>query len=175
MPHRIHRALDGELPADALTPQERAELQRYRAIVGTALEPIRQLPPINVTSAVMRRVAPGPGAILRALAAAAHWLWSPRPLTVRPAFALAGALAVAAVVSTPVLQTATPTNPAPARVIVQFRLGDVDAREVALGRLQRWRPSTGYTRCAGWSVDALEPGPTVFAEVHLTSIRSRPA
>lgn len=156
---RIHRALDGELPADGLSPQEFGELRRYRASIGTALEPIRYLPPIDVTSAVMRRVRAGPGPVGRALAAVGRWLWAPRALTVRPAFALAGALALAVVVFTSFSHSATP---APARVIVQFRLGDAQAREVALvGDFNGWRPEHQMHRSADgvWSVDvALEPG-----------------
>jgi len=158
---RIHRALDGELPADGLTPQELGELRQYRATIGTSLEPIRYLPPIDVTSAVMRRLASGPGPVARALAALGHWLWSPRAVTVRPAFALAGAVALAVVVSTAFLHSATPA-PGPARVIVQFRLGDAEARDVALvGDFNGWRPEHRMHRSADgvWSVDvALEPG-----------------
>jgi hypothetical protein len=164
MRDRIQQALDGELPADALTPEERAELHRYRATIGTALEPIRRLPSIDVASELMSRVAPGPGPLRRTLDAVVDWLWSPRAFTVRPAFALAGALALAAVVSTSLLQSATAVNPgsAAARVIVQFRLGDAGAREVALvGDFNGWRPEHRLHQVAAgvWSVDvALEPG-----------------
>jgi hypothetical protein len=158
----MHRALDGELPADGLTPEERAELHRYRAMIGTTLEPLRRFPPIDVASAVARRVAPSPGPVRRALAAAARWLWSPRPLTLRPAYALAGALAVAAVISISVLQPATPVRPAPARVLVQFRLGDLGAHEVALvGDFNGWQPEHRLHQVESgvWSVDvALAPG-----------------
>jgi hypothetical protein len=162
MDDRMHRALDGELPADGLTPEERAEMHRYRAIIGTALEPLRRLPAIDVASAVARRVAPRPGPVRRTLAAAALWLWSPRPLTLRPAYALAGALAVTAVISTSVLQPATPAQPATARVIVQFRLGDPGAHEVALvGDFNDWHPEHRLHQVESgvWSVDvALAPG-----------------
>jgi hypothetical protein len=165
MDDRIQRALDGELPADGLTPRERAELQLYRAMIGTALEPIRQLPAIDIAGTVMRRVRPGPGRARRALSAAARWLWSPRALTLRPAYALAGGLAVAAAVSTSVLQPAAPVNlPAatPARVIVQFRLGDAGAHEVALaGDFNGWHPihRLHQAEAGVWSVDvALAPG-----------------
>ncbi len=162
MHHRIQQALDGELPADALTPDERAELQRYRATLGTALEPIRQLPSIDVVSGVMTRVALGAGPMRRSLDALVNWLWSPRALTVRPAFALAGALAIVAVVSTFLLQSATAVDPTPARVIVQFRLGDPGASQVALvGDFNGWQPEHRLNQVAAgvWSVDvALEPG-----------------
>ncbi|MGH7513052.1 MAG: glycogen-binding domain-containing protein [Gemmatimonadales bacterium] len=165
MHDRIQRALDGELPVDGLTPAERDELQSHRAIVGIALEPIRQLPAIDVTRDVMRLLRPQPGPVRRALAAAARWLWSPRALTLRPAYALAGALAVAAVLSTTVLRPATPLSPpagAPARVLVQFRLGDTQAHEVALvGDFNGWHPEQRLHQVEPgvWSVDvALEPG-----------------
>ncbi|HUF35681.1 MAG TPA: glycogen-binding domain-containing protein [Gemmatimonadales bacterium] len=163
MDDRMQRALDGELPADGLTPQERVELQQYRAVLGTALEPISRLAPIDVTADVMRRL-PAPRLAHRPLAAALDWLWSPRAVKVRPAVALAGALAVAAVISLSILQPATPATLAavPARVLVQFRLGDADAREVALvGDFNGWRPEQRLHQVAAgvWSVDvALEPG-----------------
>lgn len=160
MDDRIHRALDGELPADGLTPEERAELHRYRAIIGTSLGPLRQLPAIDVAAAVARRVAPRPGLVRRALAAAARWLWSPRSFTLRPAYALAGAVALAAVISVSVLQPAT--RPAPSRVLVQFRLGDAGAHEVALvGDFNGWQPAhrLHQVEAGVWSVEvALTPG-----------------
>ena len=162
MNDRIQRALDGELPADGLTPAEREQLQRYRAIVGTALGPIRRLPAIDVLPAVMRAVRPEPGPARRAIAAAARWLWSPRALTLRPAYALAGALVLAAVVSAPVLRPATPGPAAPGRVMVQFRLGDAEAREVALvGDFNGWHPTNRLHQVQPgvWSLDvALAPG-----------------
>jgi hypothetical protein len=162
MADRIHRALDGELAPDALTPEERAELQRYRAILGTALEPIRAMPAIHIAPAVMRRLAqPRPSLVTR-LAAAARWLWSPRPIALRPAYALAGALAVATVISIPLLQHTMPVVAVPARIVVQFRLADTAAREVALiGDFNAWRPEHRLRRVADgvWAVDvALAPG-----------------
>jgi len=162
MDDRIQRALDGELPPDGLTPEERAELQRCRAIIGTALEPIRRLPAIDVAAEVARRVSRGPHAARRPFAAVASWLWAPRALTLRPAYALAGALAVAAVISIPVLHPATRMSQAPARVLVQFRLGDAGAREVALvGDFNGWHPEQRLHQVEPgvWSVDvALAPG-----------------
>ena len=162
MDDRIHRALDGELPGDGLTPGERAELHQYRAAIGTALGPLRQLPSIDIAADVMRRVAPGPSPAGRLARAMARWLWAPRAFTVRPAFGLAGALLLALAVSLPLLQSATPAVAAPARVIVQFRLGDARAHEVALvGDFNGWRPEHRLHQVSAgvWSVDvALEPG-----------------
>jgi hypothetical protein len=164
MDDRIQRTLDGELPHGGLTPDERMELQRRSAIIGTALGPIRRLPAIDVASEVMRRVAPRPNPMRRALAAVGHWLWSPQALTLRPAYALAGALALAAVISTAALHPAAPMThaAAPARVVVQFRLGDPGAREVALaGDFNGWHPDHRLHQVEPgvWSVDvALAPG-----------------
>jgi hypothetical protein len=164
MDDRIHRALDGELPADGLTPDERMELQRHCAIIGTALGPIRRLPAIDVASEIMRRVAPRPNPMRHVLAAVGRWLWSPRAVTLRPAFALAGALALTAVISKAALQPAAPMShaTAPARVVVQFRLGDPGAREVALaGDFNGWHPEHRLHQAEPgvWSVDvALAPG-----------------
>ena len=164
MDDRIQRTLDGELPHGGLTPDERMELQRRSAIIGTALGPIRRLPAIDVASEVMRRVAPRSNPMRRALAAAGHWLWLPQALTLRPAYALAGALAVTAVISRAALQSAVPMNhaAAPARVVVQFRLGDPGAREVALvGDFNGWHPEHRLHQVEPgvWSVDvALAPG-----------------
>src|SRR5829696_8826342 len=63
MNDRIMRALDGEVSADQLTHEERAELQHYRAAICTALAPVQHLAPIDVESAVMCRVAPEPGPV----------------------------------------------------------------------------------------------------------------
>ena len=162
MDDRIQRALDGELPAERLTPHERAELQRYRAMIGTVLEPIRRVPAINVVPEVMRRVAPRANRMRRGFAAAARWLWSPRALTLRPVYALAGTLAIAAVISASLSQPATPGPAAPARIMVQFRLGDAQAREVSLaGDFNGWQPSHRLheVQPGVWAVDvALPPG-----------------
>jgi hypothetical protein len=170
MADRIMRALDDELPIDSLTPTEREELQRYRAIIGVALEPVRRLPAIDVAPAVLRHVAPRPNVVHRAMAAAARWLWSPRALTLRPAYALAGALAVVALAFTagrrPTGSESTGSGMAgagaPARVLVQFRLGDAEAHSVALvGDFNGWHPEQRLHQVEPgvWSVNvALEPG-----------------
>ena len=163
MNDRIQRALDGDLAPDQLTPDERTELRLYRATICRALAPIQQLGSIDVTSEVLRRVTPGP--LRRALDAVRDWLWSPRTvsLSVRPAFAMAGALAIAAVVSMSVLESAPAVGDLhPARMVVQFRLGDPAAREVTLaGDFNGWRPEHRLHQISAgvWSVDvALEPG-----------------
>jgi hypothetical protein len=172
MVDRIHQALDGELPIDGLTPAEREELHWRRAMVGIALEPIRRLPAIDVSAVVMDRVAPRRTSVHRAMAAAARWVWSPRPLSLRPAYAMAGAVAIVALffasLTRPPLSggsvstTAALGTAAPARVLVQFRLGGVEAHDVALiGDFNGWHPEHRLHQLEPgvWSVEvALEPG-----------------
>lgn len=176
MADRIQWALDGELPIDMLTPTEREELQRQRAIIGMALQPIRRLPEIDVAAAIMRRVAPRPPVVHRARGAAAgavRWFWAPKALTLRPAYAMVGGLAVVALLyranvrptpsASPVAPTSVaPTSVAPTRVLVQFRLGDAQAHDVALiGDFNGWRPEH--------RLHQLQPG------VWTVDVRSRPA
>lgn len=163
---RIQRALDGELPIDGLTPGEREELQRHRARIDMALAPIRCMPAIDVAPAVLRHAGlrfTRPRRAMATLARAVDWLWSPRTLTLRPAYALAGAVALVAAASLAMLRSAMPAAvPAPAQVIVQFRLGDAEARDVALvGDFNGWHPAhrLHQVQAGVWSVDvALTPG-----------------
>jgi len=172
MADRIQRALDGELPIDTLTPTERAEVQRHRAMIGIALGRIRRLPTIDIAPAVMRRVAAREGVVHRtraAVAAAARWLWSPRAVPLRPAYAMAGALGVLVVAhaaqtrpAASEVAVAATTAAAPTRVLVQFRLGDAEAHDVTLvGDFNGWHPEHRLHQIdpGVWSVDvALEPG-----------------
>jgi hypothetical protein len=162
MDDRIHRALDGELSPHQLSAEERMELHRLHATICRTLLPITRLSAIDVAPEVMARVAPRP--VRRAYGRVIDWLWSPRALslTIRPAFAMSGVLAVAAVLSLFARGSAASRDHAPARVIVQFRLGAQAAREVALvGDFNGWRPHQRLHQIAAgvWSVDvALEPG-----------------
>jgi Glycogen recognition site of AMP-activated protein kinase len=171
MADRIQWALDGELPIDMLTPTEREELQRQRAIIGMALEPIRRLPEVDVAAAVMHRVARRPRVVHRAraaVAAAVRWLWAPTALTLRPAYAMAGGVAVVALLYRANVRPTPSTSPiatasvAPARVLVQFRLGDAQAHDVALiGDFNGWQPQhrLHQVQPGVWTVDvALQPG-----------------
>jgi hypothetical protein len=173
MNDRIQRALDGELPADRLTPDELAEYHRYRADLCTALRPIHRLAQIDVAPEVMRRVAAlSAPAWRRSLGAMLDWLWRPQALslTLRPAFAMAALVLVAlAWAATPARRAApqpvaTGDGARATRILVQFRLGDPEAREVALvGDFNGWHPRAEqrlHRMAPGvWSVEiALEPG-----------------
>lgn len=168
---RIHQALDGDLPVDQLTAPEAEAYRQYLQALGQALNAQPPLPRIDVAASVMRRVSPAharhsPAARLKR---ALGWLWAPRSVTVRPAFAAAFVIALAALATVralqpaagPQLQIATDTTGA-VRILVQFRLGAADASEVALvGDFTSWKPGHQLHQIAPgvWAVDvALEPG-----------------
>lgn len=160
MADRIQQALDGELPVSELSPEECNALQRYRTVIGTALRPVQQFGFVDVTPEVMDRIAPG--RLRRALDALIRAVWAPRALSVRPVFGFAGSVAVAALLWHSASTVRHPAPPVPGRVLVQFRLGDLQAREVALvGDFNGWKPAHRLHRVADgvWAVDvALQPG-----------------
>ncbi len=178
MPDRIQRVLDGELPEAQLTPEEARELRRYREGIAAGLASLPGEAAPDVSRAVMRRLADldplplqasstGPWA---ALVRAARWLWAPRPVAIRlrPAFGLAAAAAFAALVWS---GASGPLGapPAPAPVLVQFRLGSPDARQVSLvGDFSGWQPKHELHQLAPgvWSVVIpLAPGVYDYAFV----------
>lgn len=158
MSQRVQQALDGELSVDDLSPPECNELQVYRAAIGAAVGPVHHLASIDVSPEVRERVAPHP--LWRAVTNFLNGLWAPKTLVLRPVVGLAVALALSATLwlSASDRQAAA----APGRVVVQFRLGAPEAREVALvGDFNGWKPTHQLHQVADgvWVVDvALEPG-----------------
>lgn len=155
----MHRYLDGDLPLEELTPEERREVAAYQeAIRETAAVARRETAP-DLTPAVMARVreaaseAAGPAGAREEDAApggllgrAWAWLWFPRPVRVRPAYPLAAAAVVAMAV---VGVAHGPEAPGPVEVadrphadgevLVQFRLDEPDASSVRLaGSFTGW-------------------------------------
>jgi len=164
---RIQQALDGRIPLDQLTADEAEAFFRLQVSCNAALRQIEGLRPIDVTGAVLSRIGTG-APTSRRFGVAAEWLWVPRrlSLSVRPAFALAAAVALALATWSVALRPSVPPaavaeGRAP-RMLVQFRLGAADARSVELvGDFNGWRPAHRLLETAPgvWSVDvALEPG-----------------
>jgi AMP-activated protein kinase-like protein len=155
MSERIHAWLDGDLPLEALTPDERARAADLSAALDAAAAHLRAAPAPDLTARVMAALPAG--APRRApWRAALAWLWAPRPLrlTFRPAYGLAGAafaaLAAVAVVDLvredgPIAGPATTFVEAPEKappVYVQFRLEAAGASSVRLaGTFTGWQPS----------------------------------
>jgi hypothetical protein len=160
MNDRIHQVLDGELPVAALASDECRELQQYRRAICTALGPMQEWRPIDVSAAVRRRTEPRPGR--RVLRVVRQSLWSPRPFMLRPIYGIAAALALAVGLwrAHPASRPAGSTGAE--RVLVQFRVSEHGAHQVALvGDFNGWRPQHPMHRNADgvWSLDvALEPG-----------------
>ena len=159
MNERIHRVLDGELSRDRLTREEQALLADYEATIAAAGHAVPRHAAPDLTAGVMARIAalqPAPAAHARA-ASHAHpvrralaWVWTPRPVTIRPAWGLG--LAAAAVATlllipdaadrTPVGTTATPAAATPAEIYVHFRLDAPGANSVQLaGDFTEWEPT----------------------------------
>ena len=159
MTSRIQLALDGDLPVDQLTPDELQAYHRLSAVCAAALEPLAATPAIDVSAAVLRRIA-APSARHRPLASAARWLWAPRPVSLRfrPALALAAAASVTLVAAV----MPSSRDAAPARMVVEFRLSAPDAHNVSLvGDFNSWKPISTLRESAPgvWTVSvSLEPG-----------------
>lgn len=165
MNERIHKVLDGELSRDALTPAERTLLVSYEAALATAERTVQRHVAPDLTAGVMARIAAleasrvalasavSPSgtdrpAFAGRLSRAFDWLWTPRPVALRPAWALGAAvLAIALFAALP--EANAPTQPgaatsalAPTEIYVHFRLDAPDASSVHLaGDFTSWEPS----------------------------------
>lgn len=145
MNDRIDQYLAGDVPWDLLTPDEREEAAAFARAV-TETRDVLGRPAPDVTAAVMQRVAQlGAAAAGRPSLARRLWitLWTPRPIHLRPAYALAAAVVL--VLALAPLSRPSPDEPAsmalPAGpLFVQFRL-HADAMRVQLaGTFTNWEP-----------------------------------
>ena len=174
---RVHACLDGELPREALIPEERRSLEALEGPVADAVTALRRAPVPDLTAGVMAGLPPvsarqeihRPGAVQRFT----RWLWNPVSITFRPAWGLAGIAAAAAVLLVLPLSPASSFSggfPAPvaeaddadSRLYVQFRIEVPGASQVALaGSFTDWRPELQLTEVAPgvWSAMVpLDPG-----------------
>ena len=102
MSDRIHDCLDGTIPLSALTDEERREVEKLEAAIESSLAFARQTTPPDVTAAVIERIrvleTETPAArtaaedldLLASVRRALEWLWAPRAVRLRPAWALTG-------------------------------------------------------------------------------------
>lgn len=170
MTNRVHAALDGELPREALTEEERAELLLLEGTIGDAVRSLRSITAPDLTASVMDRL-PRPRSSESPLTRLLAWVWEPRTLafTLRPAHALGGLVAA---VLTAVVLTSGPSAPTvlPAAVAiaekptlyVQFRFEAAAASHVELaGSFTDWQPRYDLEETAPgvWSIMVpLAPG-----------------
>jgi hypothetical protein len=165
---RIHAWLDGDLPLEALTDDERDEALRLRALIDAAAEPLRTAAAPDLSARVMASLpakAPSP------LSGILGWLWNPRPVrvTLRPAYGLAFAGLAAAALALPrteehpaterqPLSQAIASAPAQPPVYVQFRIRVPEAHQVQLaGTFTGWKPAVSLTRSRTGEWTALVP------------------
>jgi hypothetical protein len=173
---RIHACLDGDLPMEALSEDERHRLEALKAALADAATAIRAAPVPDLAGRVMAALPqerPAAGAAsevaLRPLARIVRALWSPVPIPIRPAYGLAGVAAVLLA-----LLLLPPTVPRPAappiaagaaggsRMYVQFRIEVPGASQVAVaGTFTGWQPDYELTEVSPgvWSAMVpLDPG-----------------
>jgi hypothetical protein len=154
MSDRIHQHLDGDLPPDALSAEERARAAELDALLGRAAAHLRARPAPDLVGRVMAALpqpAPAPLGRQGRWERAWRWLWSPRPVTVsfRPGYALAAAAALTLLVGRLPAPTADEPGPGlmaragtPPPVYVQFRLNASGAHQVELaGTFTGWKPA----------------------------------
>lgn len=139
---RIHRHLDGDLDAAALTSDEAARARELGALLDRVAEPLRAAPVPPLADRVMASL-PAQGPARGRFGGFAAWLWRPRSIRLRPVYAMgaAAAIAAAAVLARDPRPAPRAAVSAAAVVYVQFRM-EASARQVALaGTFTGWQPS----------------------------------
>lgn len=176
MDGRIQRVLDGELPRNELTAAELVVLERAEAAVARVVHalPEAELPDLSGAVLARTRGLAGPTVEGRPRRGLVRWLLTPRPLTIRPAWGLAAAAAIAALILVRPAPEAPPAaalpgDARPALVLVHFQLDAPAAEEVRLaGDFTDWQPTHLLTRSESgtWSVMVpLSPGVHEYAFV----------
>lgn len=106
---RIHECLDGEIPRSQLTDEEQQALEELEATLDRSLSFARKTPTPDVRAAVMHRIAQAEAGFEKGtetvglgdrIRDALAWIWAPRTVRIRPAWALAGLAAVALALGT---------------------------------------------------------------------------
>lgn len=180
MTERIHAALDGELPYEVLTEDERARLGALSRSIADTAAAMRSAAAPDLSEAVMRQLGAFPDELPSAqreaqkesgLRQALSWLWQPRSLalTLRPAYAFAGVVLLLAATTLSLGGPDSQPEAAPAvaaaespSFMVQFRIEAAGASQVELaGSFTDWQPSHVLEQAAPgvWTVMVpLEPG-----------------
>lgn len=147
MTDRIDQYVEGTVDRDALKPGERAEADAFASAVNDARAFIEARPAPDLTAAVMLQVnrlshsdaARRP----KIFATVMRLLWTPRQISIRPAYAAAAGAVMALVllVASHSQTTNLRTTEATPRLFVQFRL-ETDAMKVQLaGSFTNWEPA----------------------------------
>lgn len=191
---RVHDCLDGKISRSELTSEELEALDRLEAAVEETLVFAREASTPDVRDSVMQRIAeveagraraPEAGGLASWIRGAVSWIWAPRTVQLRPAWALAGVAVLALAVGTllpdagtvpagePGGATATASDDVPTgaepTVYVRFELDAQGASSVRLaGNFTGWDPEyeLAEIRPGEWSaLVPLEPGVHDYAFV----------
>jgi hypothetical protein len=127
---------------------------------GAEVDPVSTVPVVAAAPATPRRSP------LEAVVEGLRWIWTPRPIAVRPAMAGAFMLVLLVAVARPGQTPAPAADPvatgAATPIYIQFRLDTPDASDVALaGTFTEWQPAYSLHESAPgvWTVTVpLEPG-----------------
>ena len=191
MTDRIHEYLDGEIPEEALTPEERREALGHLRVLERTVSLLGDVNAPDVTEDVMARISEGgvrsQGEATRTGPVA--WLLEPRTVRVRPAYGILAAAALLLVVllplgERPAVDEGLHGNGDPAAtsaaiqgagsgesvtIFVHFRLDAPTASEVRLaGSFTGWEPRYALHPAGegSWSVlIPLHPGVHDYAFV----------
>lgn len=177
MTDRIHDCLDGERSRSDLTADERLELDELEAVVEESVTLLHEAPVPDVAPGVMERIRASEGTEFPArstdrglsgvLKGIVRWLWTPRPVRVRPAWALAAvAVLVLATAVLPVrtggpagtdAEIAEQATDGPT-LYVRFELETPEASSVAVaGTFSDWQPRYELTEAEPGHWTALVP------------------
>lgn len=157
MNERLQRYLDGELTAEALSPEERAEAETWRALLEDVEATLPVSAPPELEAEVFAALAEEPGhGEAEGRAGLWHWLTRSRPVPVSPLTAAVAAAALAVLVLRP-WDGAEPTDPAgvtgpdvvaeerapeATRIYVEFVLRAPEATSVSVaGDFNGWTPT----------------------------------
>lgn len=175
---RLQQALDGDIEWDALSPREQDAVLRAESAIGEVLGAIPMDPAPDLAPAILSRITARPqlarsdviplssrgpvaGQRVRRLTS---WLWRPHGVTIgwRPAYALAAAAVLVAVIASPAVRSGPVPAPHASQVFTQFVLRAPDAKSVSLaGDFTAWQPAYVMTRAEPgvWTVVVpLDPG-----------------
>lgn len=157
MNERLQRYLDGELPAEALTPEERAEADAWEALLEDVRAALPASAPPELEAEVFRALAEEPGhGTAGGRAGLWEWLTRARPVPVSPLTAALAAAALAVLVLRPWEGAPPPVAPGTAgpdvvageeapeatRIYVEFVLRAPDATSVSVaGDFNEWTPT----------------------------------
>lgn len=155
MNSRIHDVLDGTLACQALSPDETDGLRDLQRAIASVARHVQTEPVPEFSGRVMaelsRQRGPSATALLRLRARAwARQVWTPRRISfqVRPAYAVATAMAALVLIAAPLRVREAPVAVPDAGLLhrtptayVQFRLDSPGATQVELaGSFTGWQP-----------------------------------